>query len=87
MVNVVPVDTPAGSSCSGARLPVEPVPRAAVPVVGEARRSGVLLAAFVASVLAVLRLHALPAEALHDVVFQWIHVGKLTSTSRSGSIR
>jgi NADH-quinone oxidoreductase subunit L len=39
---------------------------------------GVLLAAFVAAVLAVLQLHALPAEsALRDVVFPWIDVGTL----------
>jgi NADH-quinone oxidoreductase subunit L len=37
---------------------------------------GVLLAAFVVAVLAVLRLHALPEQsALHDVVFRWIQVG------------
>ncbi len=37
---------------------------------------GVLLAAFVAAVLAVLRLHALPEHsALHDVMFPWVHVG------------
>ncbi len=37
---------------------------------------GVLLAAFVASVLAVLRLAGLPEHSvLHDVVFPWVHVG------------
>jgi NADH-quinone oxidoreductase subunit L len=37
---------------------------------------GVLLAAFVASVLAVMRLAGLPEHSgLHDVVFPWIHVG------------
>jgi len=40
---------------------------------------GVLLAAFVAGVLAIMHLHALPAEsALHDVVFRWIRVGILS---------
>src|SRR5262249_56187274 len=39
---------------------------------------GVLLAAFVAAVLAILQLHALPAEsALRDAVFPWIDVGYL----------
>jgi NADH-quinone oxidoreductase subunit L len=39
---------------------------------------GVLLAAFVVAVLAVLRLHELPEQsALHDVVFRWIQVGTL----------
>src|SRR5262245_24561577 len=39
---------------------------------------GVLLTAFLAAVVAVLRLHALPAEsALRDLVFPWIHVGSL----------
>src|SRR5262249_42858395 len=39
---------------------------------------GVLLAAFVAAVLAVLQLRGLPEHgALQDVAFQWIHVGPL----------
>jgi len=39
---------------------------------------GVLLAAFVTSVLAVVRLAGLPEHsALHDVVFPWVHVGSL----------
>jgi NADH-quinone oxidoreductase subunit L len=79
MVNVVPVDTLRWivlfpglgflwNLFLGRRFP------SSAKLVGP----GVLLAAFVMSVLAVLRLHALPAEsALHDVVFQWIHVGKL----------
>ena len=79
MVNVVPVDTLRWivlfpglgflwNLFLGRRFP------SSAKLVGP----GVLLAAFVVSVLAVLRLHALPAEsALHDVVFKWIHVGKL----------
>jgi NADH-quinone oxidoreductase subunit L len=80
MVNVVPTDAlrwivlfPAlgflWNLFLGRRLP------ASAKLVGP----GAILAAFVVGVLAVLRLHALPAEsALHDVVYQWIRVGRLT---------
>jgi NADH-quinone oxidoreductase subunit L len=79
MVNVVPSDTlrwivlfPAlgflWNLFLGQRFP------ASVKLVGP----GALLAAFVVGVLAVLHLHALPAEsALHDVAFQWMRVGSL----------